>query len=104
MRRLSVGTGEPRRFSPTELGFSRTPIIEKALAEMPAPQRSVLALKDVEGPSFAEFSHTVGISAPDVRALLQHGPPAPVVGDRRLSERTLPVEAAAAIGEPDGRR
>ena len=70
---------------------------------MRAPQRSVLALKDVEGPSFAEFSHIVGSSEPNVRAPLQQGPPAPVVGHRRLSERTLRVGAAAAIGEPDGR-
>jgi RNA polymerase sigma-70 factor (ECF subfamily) len=48
-------------------------VIDKALADMPVQQRSVLTLRDVEGLSLEEISHVLEISASNTRVLLHRG-------------------------------
>jgi RNA polymerase sigma-70 factor (ECF subfamily) len=51
----------------------RRAIIDKALAQMPAPQRAVPTLKDVEGLSFGEICSILDISAGNARVQLHRG-------------------------------
>jgi RNA polymerase sigma-70 factor (ECF subfamily) len=48
-------------------------IIDKTLAAMPATQRAVLILKNVEGLSFAEICSSLDITARNARVLLHRG-------------------------------
>ena len=64
-------------------------VIDKALAEMPVQQRSVLTFKDVEGLSFDEICNILEISASNARVLLHRG-------RRRLRRRSMTTRRGCA--------